>query len=136
MSEPTDKGKTINRRELLKKSAGAAALVGAGTGFLGVENAGAQPQGLSVIEAAETDQLQVQTRLAENEVSVEIDGVRVPFKGGTVQATYKDPAMWQPTIRVLDVRGKVRRTIPASQLIKAHSPLLIACCCCCCCKKA
>jgi hypothetical protein len=136
MSEPTYKGKTINRRELLKKSAGAAALVGAGTGFLGVENAGAQPQGLNVIQAAETEQLQVETKLGRADVSVMIDGAPVTFTGGTVQATYKDPAMWQPTIRILDVRGKVRRTIPSSQLIKAHSPLLIACCCCCCCKKA
>ena len=133
MSELTHKGKTINRRELLKKSAGAAALVGAGTGFLGVENAGALPQGLNVIEAADTDQLQVVTKLEASEVSIMLNGRPVGFAGGTVQATYRDPAMWKPTIRILDVQGRQRRTIPSTELVRILRSVTIACCCCCCC---
>lgn len=91
---------------------------------------------LQQIEAPqESDHLQVETHLGKEDVSIKIDGKPVTFEG-TVEATYKNIPKLQPTIRILDVEGKVRRTYHTNQLIEAHSPFVFACCCCCCCHTA
>jgi hypothetical protein len=90
---------------------------------------------LKPIEAADDkDHLQVEVALTEKDVSIELDGKPIKFEGGRVKATYKKVPELKPTIKIIDVTGKIRQTVQPHQLIFAKSPFIFACCCCCCCK--
>ena len=132
MEERKPRGKRISRRELLKDSTIAAAVLGAGAGSLGAQQMSSTIK--PIVASAETDQLEVAVPLGKDDLSITIDGQPVNFTGGAVRATYKSIPNLKPVIRVLDVTGKVRQTIPTNLLIEAHSPFLFACCCCCCCQ--